>query len=67
MQNLRLEANTLNSAIEERIGIMTSLYMLVEAEYLKKALVELRQCRRVLMFAYVFYYYVEASNMTDIF
>ncbi|KAK2719182.1 hypothetical protein QYM36_004874 [Artemia franciscana] len=67
MQSLKLEASTLNSAIEEKMGMLRSFNMSVEAENLKKALVELRQCRRVLMFAYVFCYYVKANNMPDIF
>ncbi|XP_065575219.1 E3 ubiquitin-protein ligase arih1l-like [Artemia franciscana] len=65
MQSLKLEASTLHSAIEEKMGIMMSFKML--GKTIEKALVELRQCRRVLMFAYVFCYYVKANNLKDMF
>ncbi len=66
-QSLKLE-HKLEDKVEEKMEGMQQLYMSwIEVQFLRKAVDTLRQCRRTLMYTYVFAFYMEKNNQSELF
>ena len=67
LQSLKFE-NKLYAMVKDKMEEMQQHNMSwIEVQFLKKSLDILCECRRTLMYTYVFAYYLKKNNQSDIF